>query len=653
MTHDDTLTARLAPVTLVVGKGGVGKTTVAAALANSFTKGGFRTLVVTTDPAGTLLAAFGRSIAPTSKPISVVIPRAEREGGSSATSKLSLWAIDTQVVRDEFLGAWREPITQILDRGTYLDVDDVRGLVDATLPGADEIFALLALGDVLGRTGAEAYERIVVDTAPTGHTLRLLNLPQSFAAVVRLLDAMQEKHRFMVRALTHRYRADAADALIAELRKRIETLQETLSDPRQTAAVLVTRPEPVVIAESTRYVTALEASHIAVAVILINTWHGTESERAAIAPLVSARQISTYTAPELGSDPVGTLLDQVELIELTATKTTRKPSRPERVLSEANGLTSVPSVAGVYPERSQRALKVDPTSLAKPLTIVAGKGGVGKTTVSCAIAIAVTDAGEKTLLVSTDPAPSIGDALNQSIGDDDTLVDGAANLWARQMDATAAFTSFRDEYQVRIDDLFENLTGPGMNIAHDRAILRDLLSLAPPGIDELYALTVLGDALEDGRYSCIIVDPAPTGHLLRLLDMPALAIAWSHQLMRMMLKYKEVVGLGQAAQDLLTFAKRTRALEQRLHDPAQGSAVLVSLDEPLVRGESERLLAALRDRGLTVGGIVWNRGAASVPPLPTDASVPQFFAPRSSPAPIGIAAIRAWSRSWGMTSSSW
>src|SRR3954462_12828534 len=115
----------------------------------------------------------------------------------------------------------------ILDRGTYLHKDDIDGLVNAALPGADEIFAVLTLGEILE---GKRYERVVIDTAPTGHTLRLLTLPRSFEALVRLLDAMQEKHRFMVRALTHRYRTDVADELIDDLRARVNNLQTLLSD---------------------------------------------------------------------------------------------------------------------------------------------------------------------------------------------------------------------------------------------------------------------------------------------------------------------------------------------------------------------------------------------------------------------------------------
>jgi arsenite-transporting ATPase len=291
---------------------------------------------------------------------------------------------------------------------------------------------------------------------------------------------------------------------------------------------------------------------------------------------------------------------------------------------------------------------VDLAQLARELTFVGGKGGVGKTTVSCAIAIAAADAGLPTLLVSTDPAPSIADALMQPIGDVDTPVDDVPRLHARQMDATAAFARFRSDYESRIDSVFDALMSRGLAVAHDRAIMRELLALAPPGIDEVYALSSLADIIAEGRFARVIVDPAPTGHLLRLLEMPTLALEWTHQLMRLMLKYKEVAPLGDAAQELLEFAKRTRALDESLHDRTRAGLVLVTLDEPLVRGESVRLASAVAEREVDLIAIIWNRADATPSPLPGRSPATQLCAPvatSASPA-TGVSAIRAWSQSW-------
>jgi arsenite-transporting ATPase len=210
------------------------------------------------------------------------------------------------------------------------------------------------------------------------------------------------------------------------------------------------------------------------------------------------------------------------------------------------------------------------------------------------------------------------------------------------MDATTAFRELRVRYQDRIDAVFDSLMGRNIDVVHDRAIVRELLSLAPPGIDELYALASLGDALEEGRYTRIVVDPAPTGHLVRLLQMPALAIEWSHRLMRLVLKYKEIAALGDAAQDLLTFSRRTRALDQLLHDSARAGVVLVSLDEPAVTSETARLAELMRSTGIAVLGEIRNRAMHDA----TGGGELTFFAPESHQPLIGVDVIREWSRSW-------
>ena len=604
--------------TLVVGKGGVGKTTSAAAIAAAFARRGERTLLVSTDPAAALADVIGAPVTTTASPVA----------GQANLVARQLFAAE---LRRDFLARWRDTIAEIVDRGTYLDREDVDGLVDAALPGSDEIFALLALADHLAEPAA-TYARIIVDTAPTGHTLRLLELPETFRALLSMLDLMQGKHRFMVRALTHRYRSDRADAFIEGMRDRIDALRSTLTDGRALAAVVITCAEPVVAIETERFLEHLRALRVRVAAIVVNN---VSPDDVAIDVHTSA-DIPQFTVPRASDPPRG--IDSVlRVMERMRARTTgRAPRRARRVARARDGARDAAPLA----------------PLVRTLTIVAGKGGVGKSTVACALAIAAADAGlGPVLLVSTDPAPSVADALSEpdaswAAADAETDVPTVPGLVARQMDAGAAFARLRDSYRSRIDAVFDALVSRGVDVDQDRAILRELLALAPPGVDEVFALAALGDALAERRYARIVVDPAPTGHLLRLLDMPAMALDWSHRLMRLMLKYREIVGLGDTARDLLDFATKTRELDALLHDPARCGVVVTVLDEPVVRAEAERLSAAVVDRGIDVAAIVWNRVTHPPAPLPVAGAARHFCAEEVQPPPIGVPALRAWSRSW-------
>ena len=280
--------------------------------------------------------------------------------------------------------------------------------------------------------------------------------------------------------------------------------------------------------------------------------------------------------------------------------------------------------------------------------VVAGKGGVGKTTVAAALALRSANEA-RTLVVSTDPAPSLADAFAQDIGDEDTPITGVEHLFARQMDASAAFARLRDRYQARVDALFDGLVGRGVNLGHDRAIVRELLALAPPGVDEIYALSLISDALFERQYARVIVDPAPTGHLLRLLEMPKTALQWSHQVMRLMLKYKEIGGLGDSAADVLAFARNLRALDALLRDAARSAVVIVTLDEPVVAAETDRLAAEVAARDIAVSCVLLNRATrAATFPLPR--APMHLQAPLSTPPPVGPAQLHDWANSWMLTS---
>ena len=642
---DDLLDA-LPPLALIVGKGGVGKTTCALAIAGRFAARGDATLLLSTDPANSLGPALGVSL----------------ESGAAREIRAGLHAmqLDPVAARTAFLSRWRDVLVTIVDRGTYLDADDIAGLVDAAFPGADEIFGVLVLADLqaaLNRaTDDRRWTRLVVDTAPTGHTLRLLALPETFDALIGLLESMQTKHRFMVSALTHRYRQDAADAFLDEMRGTLGSFRQSLRDGSRAAAVVVTRAEAVVARETERYVEALRQLGLAVSAVILEAVLD-ERERDVDGVIGELRglvpEAALYAVPRMDPPPTGLMEAVASLGKLSVAGGKRGDDRVRRSgkgwRKKRSETVSLKSGGGPQPTRTEREAPIALVSLLRTLTIVGGKGGVGKTTVACALALSVacddTAAGD-TLLVSSDPAPSIGDALGirspRWAHDGPVPLEQMPQLHVWQMDAAAAFQDLRERYRDRIDSLFDSLIGRSIDIAHDRTILRDLLALAPPGIDELYALASLGEALAEARYDRIIVDPAPTGHLLRLLQLPAVAIDWSHRLMRLIMKYKEITGISEAAGDLISFSRRTRALQGLLHDQTRAGVLLVSLDEPSVRAETARLASLLRTTGIAVIGEVRNRARRG----DIADGVAVVIAPEFGRPLVGVEAIREWALTW-------
>lgn len=642
----DELLDTLPPLALIVGKGGVGKTTCALGIAARLAARGDATLLLSTDPANSL----GPALAVT---LESGTPREIHPG-------LHAMQLDPVAARSAFLTRWREVLVTIVDRGTYLDAEDIASLVDAAFPGADEIFGVLVLADLLAGiskdTNDRRWTRLIVDTAPTGHTLRLLALPETFDALIALLESMQAKHRFMVSALTHRYRHDSADSFLDEMRQTLGSFRHSLRDRSRSAAVVVTRAESVVVEETARYVEALGKSGLAVAAVIIEALP--EQRQRAIDDAVEALaglvpEGALYAVPRLDPPPTGLAEASASLGELSLIGKGRGDDRVrpdgKRLRKKRIASVSLKSGGGPKPAPIEREAPIALDELLRTLTIVGGKGGVGKTTVACALALSVAfDAGSagEILLVSSDPAPSIADALDirtpRWAHDGPVTLEHIPRLHVWQMDATAAFHELRERYRDRIDSIFDSLLGRSMDLAQDRTILRDLLALAPPGIDELYALASLGDALAESTYARIIVDPAPTGHLLRLLQMPSVAIDWSHRLMRLIMKYREIAGITEAAADLVNFSRRTRSLDALLHDDTRAGVVLVSLDEPSVRAETTRLADLLRATGIAVIGEVMNRARAGT----SAGGTPVVIAPEFVKPLIGVEAIREWTATW-------
>ncbi len=219
------------------------------------------------------------------------------------------------------------------------------------------------------------------------------------------------------------------------------------------------------------------------------------------------------------------------------------------------------------------------------------------------------------LLMSTDPAGSLGDVWEAAVGTVAAEAPGAPGVWLRQVDAAAEWGAFREELRGRVEALFGGLGGRGVPAA-DREVAERLVELAPPGVDELMALGDVIDLLGGGEYNALVLDTAPTGHLLRLLEMPAVALDWSHALLRLLLGYRDVVGLGETAERILRFARTLRGLRARLEDGAHTFFLAVALPEALGVPETERLALRLASLGIAPGALLVNRVLAGGAVLP-------------------------------------
>ena len=242
------------------GKGGVGKTTAASATAlfrlKTLTKDD-SILLFSTDPAHSLSDSLGVKIG--NRLVQVV----ERRG-----AKLIAYEMDATLALERFRAAHGKVLAEIAERGTLLDEEDINELLNLSLPGLDEVMSLFELSE-LDRTGS--YAHIVVDTAPSGHTSRLLRLPEVFTRMVHALDRMGEKHRFMIEHFARRrVAADEVDLFLRDLTARIQSVRKLLYDPEQTSFTLVTIPEAMSVRETQRYCELLKEQGVPVRDLIVN-----------------------------------------------------------------------------------------------------------------------------------------------------------------------------------------------------------------------------------------------------------------------------------------------------------------------------------------------------------------------------------------------
>jgi arsenite/tail-anchored protein-transporting ATPase len=598
--------------TLVGGKGGVGKTTTAAALAVELADRGEPTLVLSVDPAHSLGDALG-------------VPLGNEPTPLPGLPALHAMEVDAEYERVRFLESRRAPLLQLVERGTYLERSDAAGFIDLAVPGMDELAAVSRLLELTRES-----RRVVIDTAPTGHTLRLLELPALARGWLGALEAMQAKHRSVALALTGAVGSDCASVMLDDLAAELDRLDAMLHAPERTRFVLVSTAEPVVLAETRRYQELLTRRGIALGGIVVNR-----------------------AGPEVPGERGGGMVFVPPLdVELRG---------PEGLRAFGAAASAAPAAPEPAPRGSGRLEVGAPFTLpaGRTLHLVGGKGGVGKSTAACALAVrlAVERAGPDgpVLLLGTDPAGSLGDVLGVEVGGETVEVPGVPGLLAHELDAEAVWDAFRAEYRAEAERLFEGLLG-GLSATADRAVVERLIDLAPPGLDELMALLEVVERLEEGHYAALVLDTAPTGHLLRLLEMPELALQWTHQLMRLLLKYREVVGLGGLAERVLRLAHTLRGLLALLRDRERTWLLLVALPESLSVPETARLADRLQAMEILPGALLVNRlldERGDAPPSPRAEellrAVPEiaaYAAPARTAGPTGAAELERFLTEW-------
>lgn len=579
--------------------------------------------------------------------------------------------IDARKALDRWLTSRRDAFEQIAIRGTWLDADDVSKLLKLSLPGIDEVAALIEIA----RFAADRrFQFIVVDTAPTGHTLRMLAMPEVLQRVAYAFDRMQAKHRVIVQALTGNYTGDSTDRLIAEIDREGRSLEGLLRDPDTTRVSWVSLPEPMSVDETKAAIAALAAANIPLTDVIVNRvtpaplepcrWCDGRRilERQAMARLRS--RLSPGTAIEVAArvpEPRGvrTLGRIGREIETNRSMSSHKAA--------ASGAIR-PYVAERHPEHVRKNGALG--SELPRLLLFGGKGGVGKTTCAAAVALMLARQHRKSvLLLSTDPAHSLGDVLGQRLGDTPARIHGAPpRLRVREIDAPRQLDRIRTRYATSIDALFDRLVnrasnGVRVDATSDRAAMHGLIELAPPGIDELAAVIDVVEAMRTDAVDTIVIDTAPTGHALRLLEMPELVHNWTKALMAILLKYQPIAGLGEFAPLLVNLSQGLGRLRALLTDQVSTGFVVVTRAAILPREETLDLVERLNRLHVRVPAVVVNAvGRGTCARCRSEARIEQteiarmardvprqaamITAPAQLPPPHGPVALARWQGRW-------
>lgn len=508
-------------ILLFTGKGGVGKTSLACATAVRLADSGKKVLLVSTDPASNLDEVLGVRLGnhPTAIPAISTLFAMNLDPAKSAAE-----------YRERMVGPYRGLLPEAALKSMQ---EQFSG--SCTL----EIAVFDAFSRLLGEPMATAeYEHVIFDTAPTGHTLRLLALPSAW-------DGFME----------HNTTGTSCLGPLAGLQAQKKLYQESvraLGDPTVTTLVLVARAEASALREADRTSGELAALGVRNQQLVFNcVFHATDTNDPFAAALqqrgaaaLSAMPDSLKALPQtiLPLSPDG-ILGIDSLRRFGSVDSASFVKAIEIVAERVDGLPSLAELmdALVAPGRG--------------VILAMGKGGVGKTTVAAAVAVAIAKRGYEVHLSTTDPAAHIAAAMN-----DERL----PNLTVSRIDPEAEVAKYSAEVLGRVGAVLDT---------QGKALLEE--DLRSPCTEEIAVFRAFADVVADGTNKFVVLDTAPTGHTVLLLDS---ALAYHREVTRQSCEMPEAV------ENLLP----------RLRDPNFTRVLIVTLPEATPVHEAAALQSDLR-----------------------------------------------------------
>lgn len=588
MNHYDSLN-----LVMFSGKGGVGKTTLSCSFARYWARRfpEEKIRLISTDPAHSLGDVLVSEVTDIASSL-VDLPN------------LSIQALDAQKLLLEFKAKYSYFLELLVERGSLADGDDLAPVWDLDWPGLNELMGLLEIQRLLAE---KEVDRVIVDMAPSGHTLNLLRLKDFLDVILNSLELFQEKHRVITKSFTGTYMADEVDKFLVDMKTQLAEGRRLLQDETFTGCLVVGISEPMCYLETERFINSLETLEVPYAGLFINrilTNADIELDRYAEQQNLLDKYLQlvpnqpVFIIPQQRVEPLGgvsldALASQIQKIDSVELAPTPKIEWPDKVL---------PSFSDFLKEGCQ-------------LIIVGGKGGVGKTTVAAAIAWASAQQhpDKKIRVISIDPAHSLGDAFGKEFGHEP--IDLASNLSGQEIDANRVLEQFRADYLWELADMISgesSQTDTTINVAYVPEAWRQIMSQALPGIDEMLSLVTVMDLLDSNQQDLIILDTAPTGHLLRFLEMPSALGDWLSWIFKLWIKYQDVLGRVDFIGRLRNLRQQVLQSQKKLKNPQHTQFIGVIQSEAAIISEHIRLTASLKKMGVNQRYVVQNRYSQEV-----------------------------------------